>query len=331
MMMAVLAGDIGGTKTLLQIADFARDSYRVIDERRYINRAYGDFTAVVNEFMQSAAARIAPLTLDAACFGVAGPINVTAAGQHTHLTNLPWTLDSNGLSHTLNIPKVRLINDFQATGYGIEALAPEDFRELQTGKRKPRGTRALIGAGTGLGEGLLIWQQDHYEVLAAEGGHVDFAPTDELQIALLRYLMQRFPRVSYERILSGRGLVNLYDFLRSHSSDSTSFIQDTPDPAALTSAALKQTDPLASQALDLFISIYGAQAGNLALTVLAAGGVYIAGGIAPKIIDRLADGAFMRAFLNKGRLSPFLATIPVRVIMNPKVGLMGAALAASRL
>jgi glucokinase len=329
--MAVLAGDIGGTKTLLQIAEVERNIYRVIIERRYINQAYGDFTAVVNEFMQSAAAHITPLTLDAACFGVAGPINVTAASQHTHLTNLPWTLDSNVLAQTLGIPKVRLINDFQAAGYGIEALAPQDFASLQTGQMQPRATRALIGAGTGLGEGLLIWQQDHYEVLAAEGGHVDFAPTDELQIALLRYLMRRFPRVSYERILSGRGLVNLYNFLRSYASDSTPLIPDTSDPATLTAAALKKTDPLASQALDLFVSIYGAQAGNLALTVLAAGGVYIAGGIAPKIIDRLADGAFMRAFLNKGRLSPFLATIPVQVILNPKVGLMGAALVASRL
>jgi len=330
-MMAILAGDIGGTKTLLQIAEVGRNSYHVVDERRYINQAYGDFTAVVNEFMQSAAARITPLTLDAACFGVAGPINVTAAGQHTHLTNLPWTLDSTVLSHILNIPKVRLINDFQAVGYGIEALAPEDFRSLHTGKRKPHGPCALIGAGTGLGEGLLVWRQDHYEVLAAEGGHADFAPTDELQIALLRYLMQRFPRVSYERILSGRGLVNLYDFLRSHACDATPLLPDANDPVTLTSAALRKTDRLASQALDLFVSIYGAQAGNLALTVLAAGGVYIAGGIAPKIIDRLADGAFMRAFLNKGRLSPFLATVPVQVILNPKVGLMGAALVANRL
>jgi glucokinase len=331
--MAVLAGDIGGTKTLLQIADFARNTYRVIIERRYINQAYDDFTAVVNEFMQAAAGRITrlSLTLDAACFGVAGPINVTPTGQHTHLTNLPWTLDSTVLSHLLNIPKVRLINDFQAVGYGIEALAPADFRNLHTGELRPRATRALIGAGTGLGEGLLVWQQDHYEVLAAEGGHVDFAPTDELQIALLRHLMQRFPRVSYERILSGRGLVNLYDFLHSHAFDSTSRIPEPSDPAALTSAALANTDPLANQALDLFISVYGAQAGNLALTVLAAGGVYVAGGIAPKIIDRLADGAFMRAFLNKGRLSPFLATVPVQVIMNPKAGLMGAALAANRL
>ncbi len=326
--MPILAGDIGGTKTLLQIADFAEGSYRVIDERRYANVYYSDFTVMVSEFLQSAAIHSGPLPLTAACFGVAGPINVTAGSEHTHLTNLPWTVDSSILSYTFKIPKVRLINDFQAAGYGIDALTPADLRNLQAGEPRLYGPRALIGAGTGLGEGLLIWQQDHYEVLAAEGGHVDFAPTDELQIALLRHLMQKFPRVSYERILSGRGLINLYDFLRSHTAAPASV---AADPAAITVAALEKKDPVAVQALDLFVAIYGAQAGNLALTVMASGGVYIAGGIAPKIIDRLTAGAFMRAFLNKGRLSPFLTTIPVQVVMNPKVGLMGAALVASRL
>lgn len=326
--MPVLAGDIGGTKTLLQIADFEQGRYRVIAERRFENRAYASFNTIVGDFIGTER-----VPLRAACFGIAGPITPTPSGEYVKLTNLPWVVDSTALAYTFNIPKVRLINDFQAAAYGMDALQPSDIVTLQAGVADPRGTRALIGAGTGLGQGLLLWNGDRYEARATEGGHVDFAPTDELQIELLRHLMQQHGRVSYERVVSGQGLVNIFNFLQIRCGGCVTEVdRDADDLAAsITRAADNEGDALAQQALEIFVKIYGAQAGNLALTVLASGGVYIAGGIAPKIISRLTDGNFMRAFLDKGRMSPVLGIIPVHVIVNPAVGLMGTALAAQRL
>lgn len=329
-MAAVLAGDIGGTKTLLQIADFDRDRYRVLAQQRYENSAYANFSDIVHDFM-SAAQQPA---IRAACFGIAGPVIATATGEHVKLTNLPWILDSDRLARDFAIPKVRLINDFQAAGYGMEALTPADLVPLQRGTPEPQGLRALIGAGTGLGQGLLLYRNGRYEAHSTEGGHVDFAPTDDLQIELLQYLRREHPHVSYERVVSGRGLVNIFEFLRARcgAACATDVATDADDrAAAIAKAALGGDDALASQALDMFVDIYGAQAGNLALTTLATGGVYIAGGIAPKILSRLTDGRFMRAFRNKGRMSALVATIPVYVVTNQAVGLMGTALAASRL
>ena len=331
-MAAVLAGDIGGTKTLLQIADIDRDRYRVVAQERYENSAYANFSDIVQDFMTVAQRP----TVRAACFGIAGPVIATATGEHVKLTNLPWTLDSDRLARDFAIPKVRLINDFQAAGYGMEALAPTDLVPLQRGTPEPQGLRALIGAGTGLGQGLLFWRNGRYEAHSTEGGHVDFAPTDDLQIELLQYLRREHPHVSYERVVSGRGLVNIFEFLRNRcgAACTTEVDTDIDDrAAAIAQAALDadDPDPLASQALDMFVDIYGAQAGNLALATLATGGVFIAGGIAPKILPRLTDGRFMRAFRNKGRMSALVATIPVQVVINQAVALMGTALAASRL
>lgn len=326
--MPVLAGDIGGTKTLLQIAEFERGGYRVLSERRFENRAYTSFDAIVGDFI--AQARV---PVRAACFGIAGPITATAAGESVNLTNLPWTVDSATLAYTFDIPKVRLINDFQAAAYGMDALQPHDLIALQAGVAQPQGTRALIGAGTGLGQGLLLWHGDHYEAHPTEGGHVDFGPTDEFQMELLQHLMKQHGRVSYERVVSGKGLVNIFNFLRTRCGEcATDVALDADDLAAsITHAADRDRDPLAQRALDVFVKIYGAQAGNLALTVLATGGVYVAGGIAPKIVTHLTNGNFIRAFLAKGRMSPLLETIPVHVIVNPALGLMGTALAANRL
>jgi glucokinase len=330
--MRVLAGDIGGTKVLLQLAALDGGAYCPIAERRFESTSYPGLSPIVHEFLRGAASTAAQP--DAACFGVAGPITETSSGQIARLTNLPWTVDSAALERELGIRRVRLINDFQAVGYGVEALSPPDVETLQTGTHRPRAPRAVLGAGTGLGQGLLIWQGSYYECFATEGGHVDFAPTDELQVELLSYLRERYGRVSYERLLSGPGLVNLYSFFLAR--------QDTPaagaellraaDPAAaIAEAARGGSNRAAVGALQLFVKIYGAQAGNVALSYLAGGGVYIAGGIAPKILPVLRDGMFLRAFADKGRMGDLLTTFPVRIIINPRVGLIGAAVVAGRL
>ncbi len=331
--MRVLAGDIGGTKTLLQIADITESERRIVVERRYASSAFDGLVPMIREFL-AASGSDAAAPVHAACFGVAGPITNVFAAQQAKLTNLPWEIDTDVLARALGTSRVRLINDFQAVGYGIEALAPDDMVVLQQGIETPHAPRAVIGAGTGLGVGILVWQQDHYEALPTEGGHVDFAPTSALQADLLRYLMERFGRVSYERLLSGPGIVNIYSFLCAGAGQSAplSAAMQAEDPAAaVTHAALQRHEELALRALEIFVTICGAEAGNLALTCLAHGGVYIAGGIAPKLIAKFRELVFLQAFNDKGRMSIVTAAMPVRVVMNPGVGLLGAALAASRL
>ncbi|MDE2088415.1 MAG: glucokinase [Gammaproteobacteria bacterium] len=332
--MKVLAGDIGGTKTLLLIAECRGRDCSALFERRYASAAYPGLTPMVQAFL--GAAGKSGRGLGDACFAVAGPVTTSEQGQYAKTTNLPWEIDQRALSAALDIPRLRLINDFQAVGYGIEALEPRDLEVLQRGLPQPGGPRAVLGAGTGLGTGLLLWQDDHYEALPSEGGHADFAPCDEQQIELLRYLRREHEHVSWERVLSGPGLVNLYAFLRDTGGARESpalrrAMQRGDAAAAISRHALAGRDPLAGQALDLFVRLYGAQAGNVALGFLATGGVYLAGGIAAKIIERLRAGALVRAFNDKGRMAPLLSSMPVRVILNPRVGLLGAALAASRL
>jgi len=332
MAMRVLAGDIGGTKTLLQIADCETGAYRGVREQRFDSGLHDDLSSILREFLKQERKQ----TIEAVCLGVAGPVKGTAADQSVKVTNLPWSIRSQELKREFGFPRVRLINDFQAVGYGIEALGAKDLVVLQPGEPVEHGPRAVIGAGTGLGQGILIWNRDHYEPVATEGGHANFAPVDELQIELTRYLLKTAGRTSWELVLSGHGLVQLYDFLKARGgtpeSPAVAKAMQANDPAAaITQAALERNDPLANQALDLFVDIYGAQAGNLALTAGATGGVYIAGGIAPKIISRLTDGRFMQAFLNKGRMKPYAAAIPVRVVTRPEAGLTGAILAATRL
>lgn len=325
----VLAGDIGGTKTLLQIAEIGPAGCRPVLERRYDSHAYADLTPMVGDMLQAAGSSL----IGAACFGVAGPVEAGRA----QVTNLPWRLDAAAIGAAFGIRKVSLINDFQAVAYGIEALGAEDLATLQAGQPERCGTRAVIGAGTGLGEGFMVWHGQHYEAMPSEGSHADFAPTDALQVELMRHLQGRFGHVSYERIVSGPGLVNVFEFLQAggHGKPSPALaaaMAAGADPAAAISEfALDGRDPLAAQALDVFVRVYGAEAGNLALKVLARGGVYVAGGIAPKIIDRLRRGDFIRALADKGRFSSLLARIPVHVVLNPKVGLMGARVVAGRL
>jgi glucokinase len=327
--MKVLAGDVGGTKTWLALTEFADDRPRLLAEQRYDSRAFDEFSDLLEAFLREhgAGSRLA-----GACIAVAGPVR----GDEVRVTNLPWRLSTHALRVALQTEKVRLINDFQATGYGIAGLSDQDLVVLQHRTGEPGAPRAVIGAGTGLGQGILVWQGDHYEPLPTEGGHADFGPSDAVQVDLLRYLKRRYGHVSYERVLSGPGLTNIYRFLHEQEPDrgSAQIVEasETGDAgAAIAEAAMDQSDALAERALDMFVAIYGAQAGNLALACLASGGVYVAGGIAPKILRKLQAGSFMQHFLAKGRMSEVLTNIPVQIVVNAKVGLLGAALAASRL
>ncbi len=330
--MAILAGDIGGTKTLLQLSEPNGKGFDALFEKRFVSADYASLTVMTQEFLKEAATQV-KCKIAAACFGIAGPVS----GRTGKTTNLPWTLDADQMEITLGIPRVRLINDFQSVGYGIEALQPQDTVTLQAGAPVAHGTRVIIGAGTGLGQGLLVWQHDHYEVVASEGGHASFAPTDDLQIELLQYLQKRYRWATWERAVSGRGLVNLFNFLVDTGKGTPSAAMQermkTEDHAAVVSTmGMAGSDPLAVQAMNLFVSLYGAQAGNLALTGLATGGVYVAGGVAPKIIDKLKDGTFMNSFLDKeDRMQPLLKAMPVHVVINANVGLLGSAVAAARL
>lgn len=322
----LLAGDIGGTKTLLRLSEIADGSRCVLLEKQFDSASYSDLNQMLAEFMRG----LPPDSLHAACFGVAGPV----AGNQASITNLPWLIEAAVIGAEFHIPHVRLINDFQAAAYGIDALDAGDLAVLQAGQAVTHGVRAVIGAGTGLGEGFMVWQ-GNYEAMPSEGSHVDFAPVGALQTRLLDYLASRYGHVSYERLVSGPGLVNIYEFLRdsegaaSESPDLRLAMKQGDPAAAISRFALERRDSLASAALDLFVGIYGAEAGNLALKVLARGGVYIAGGIAPKILKKLQDGAFMRAFAAKGRFAELLSTLPVYVVLNPRVGLLGAERVAS--
>lgn len=365
--MKVFAGDIGGTKTLLQIADVAEGHYQVIYEQRFESQRYDDFLPLAQNFLASAP-HSAVAAIEDACIAVAGPVASTKAGQHAKVTNLPWQIEARSLAATLHLPRLLLINDFQAIGHAVDALGSEDFVVLQAGQCQPRAPRIIIGAGTGLGVAQMIWQAGRYHIISSEGGHADFAPADETQMALLRYMqsnlspcrdggssaslrslhlgvlpgaqvsreagsrerppcmdVQEPPHVSYDRILCGPGLVQIYKFLQTQAAGEAAAY----DAAALSAAA--STDPVARAALDLFVSIYGAQAGNLALFNLADGGVYVAGGIAPKILPYMEAGGFMRAFCAKGRMAGLMAAMPVSIITNAKVGVMGAARAAAGL
>lgn len=321
----LLAGDVGGTKTLFRLC---KAGGGVLAERRYDSAAFASLEQAVAGFLSDFPA----LPIAAACFGVAGPVQ----GGRANITNLPWQIEETSIATKFRIPRVRLVNDFQAVAYGIEALESQDLATLQAGSAQDGGVRAVIGAGTGLGEGFMVWQGGHYAAFPSEGSHADFAPADALQIELLRYLFARYGHVSYERLVSGPGLVNIFEFLcHSRGQPATAELQaamQAGDPAAaISDYALSGKDDLAVAALSLFARIYGAEAGNLALKVLARGGVYIAGGIAAQIMGKLADGEFLSAFADKGRFAGLLKDIPVHVVLNTKVGLLGAVQVAGRL
>lgn len=322
MQQTVLAGDVGGTKTLLALAHREAGRLHIEREARFATGDYPSLTPLVRAFL-------AGVTPHAACFGLACPIS----GRRIQLTNRDFWIDADEIAHDCAIPQIKLINDFAAVAYGLDALAPSELEILQSGTVRPHAPRALLGAGTGLGQAILVWQGDHYEVMSTEGGHADFAPVDEVQIGLWRSLHAQYGHVSYERLLSGQGIANIFQHLAGSAAPSADLLSAMhgADPAAVISEfGLSGRDPVAQATLDLFAAIYGQQAGNLALTTLAEGGVYIAGGIAPKLIRKLKEGAFMQAFRAKGRFQEWLSGLQVAVVMNPQVGLLGAALAASR-
>jgi glucokinase len=257
---------------------------------------------------------------------VAGPVR----NGKVETSNLPWTVEASRLATELQLPSAILINDLEANAWGIASLGENDLVPLNRVRGTPSGNQAVISAGTGLGEAGLYWDGKSYDIFACEGGHTDFAPRTELEIELLRFLTTRFCHVSYERIVSGPGLVNVYQFFRdTHRGEEPAWLTEEfahgDAAAAISRAAVTGKSPLAEHALDLWISIYGAEAGNLALKLMATGGVYLGGGIAPKLATKLAGPLFMQAFLSKGRMQPLLESIPVRIITNDKIALFGAA------
>lgn len=316
----ILAGDIGGTKSNLALFDES-DPRNPIVERTFRSGNYPGLEALAREFIdQDIDDRVT-----SACFGVPGPV----VGDRCETPNLPWIISTSGLRQALGIEAVEVINDLEATGYGIPLLNREELLTLNEGSPRP-GNAALIAAGTGLGEAMLYWDGESLIPVTSEGGHSDFAPRNDVEIELLRYLLSRFDHASCERVVSGPGLFNIYSFLRDsdYGEEPPWFAErmNQGDPSAVISeVALAGQDDLCIKALEMFVSLYGAEAGNLALKFMAAGGLYVGGGIAPKIIDKLCDGMFMRSFVDKGRLSSLLETIPVRVILNQKTALYGAA------
>ena len=318
----ILAGDIGGTNTRLAFFEGTPDRLTPVVIDVFPSRDHKGPEEIARAFITKH-----KHTPKAACFGIAGAVR---DGQVT-TPNLPWVVNAKHIANELGLEEVQLINDLEANAHGIALLAESDFVILNPGIPFPNGNRALISAGTGLGEaGLLAGTHGSYQPFPSEGGHVDFAPRNELEIEMLGYLMGRFEHVSYERVLSGPGLYNIYQFLRDTGrGEEPSWLTDAiahGDPsAAIAKSALEGTTGICVQALDMFVSIYGAEAGNLALKMVATGGTFIGGGIAPKIIWKLKDGTFIRAFKDKGRLSRIVSHIPVRVIMNEKTALLGAA------
>lgn len=334
--MLILAGDIGGTKTLLELSQYKNGESIVLVEERYESSAFDQFSDVIENFIQKHEALIHHhKKIKNACFGVAGPIKKNENNTVSQVTNLPWILDSKKLSKQCNIKNIALINDFQAVGYGVSVLDKSDFQVLQQGQVIEQATCLVIGAGTGLGVAQLIWGNTAYQVLGTEGGHINFAPRNEVESALLNYLQLEIGHVACEDVLSGPGLVNIYRFLHTYRGGNPdvleSMLKEADAAASIAYQAEQELDILANEAVDIFVEIYGAIVGNFALSSMAVGGVYIAGGIAPKLIQRLKQPSFLTAFRDKGKMEKLMAMIPLAVIMNPDVGLIGSRYIAQNL
>jgi glucokinase len=317
----ILAGDVGGTKCNLALFSEKDGKLTSVFKQRFASKDFAQFDLIVREFSLQAAPHLNKDKVRAAGFGVAGPV----INNRVRATNLPWTVDAATLASELKLADVVLMNDLGATGHSIEHLAPEEYCVLNPGQPEYGGTRALLAAGTGLGQSILVWDGSRYRVVPSEGGHSDFAPHTEQQIELLRYMRRRYPQVSWELILSGRGFRTLHEFLNP-SVIHHSFEDPGMDPAPeITKLGQSKECPVCADTLDLWTAIYGAEAGNLALKVLALGGVYVAGGIAVKIIEKIKDGTFFEAFRDKWKFESMLSNIPVSVILNESAPLLGAA------
>ncbi|HTZ96539.1 MAG TPA: glucokinase [Terriglobales bacterium] len=320
----ILAGDIGGTNARLAFFEATNGSLRLVTSSVFPSRDYATLDEIVVKFVDTSSIRP-----DAACFGIAGPVQQ----NHVKASNLPWLIDGERLAKEIKLRHAVLINDLEANAWGIAGLEPKDVVPLNKVDGAPVGNQAVIAAGTGLGEAGMYWDGKQFHIFACEGGHTDFAPRNALEIELLGYLEARYEHVSYERVVSGPGLVNIFDFLRDTKRGTV------PAPlaaevehggaAAISKAAMGCTAQICVDALDLFISVYAAEAGNLALKLMATGGIYLGGGISPKILSKLQGPAFMQNFLSKGRMQRLLESIPVRVIMNDQTALLGAARCAA--
>lgn len=321
----ILAGDIGGTTARFALFESGVPPGAPAFEALYDDKAFATFDAALERFLEQSGIAAGTVVVDRACLGAAGPI----AGDRIKLTNAPWTIDARSAARQLGGAPVRLINDFAAAAHGIDVLAPTDMKTLQAGEPRAqgaqpaRGAQLVIGAGTGLGVAYRVFDGKRYLVVAGEGGHAGFAPADEVQIELLRALQSRLGRVSAEHVVSGAGLERIHDHLRRHAA------APAAHAAEISRRALEDAEPTALRALDLFIACYGAVAGDHALAVRATGGVYIAGGIAAKILPRLSAGGFLAAFSAKGAHAALLRTCPVHVVTTHRLGLLGAAHAAA--
>ena len=321
----VLAGDIGGTNTRLAVVDVSGGQTHILLKAAYPSQQYASLNDVLAAF---SATHQQPL--QAACLGVAGPVH----GQTASITNLPWQIDSGEIAAQLNLEKVSLLNDLEATAWGLRTLQDSDLFTLQAGINPSSGNAAIVAAGTGLGEAGLYFDGRQHHPFACEGGHSDFSPQTELEMALLRYLSKQYDHVSWERIVSGDGLVNIHAFLcelrqREIPDWLQQLMREAGAAAAISGAAQQRRDVICTEALGLFMHLYGVEAGNMALKMMATGGLYVAGGIAPKIIEQLKDSTFIQAFCAKGRMRTLMERTPVRVVLNDDVALQGAAVFAA--
>lgn len=325
-MSQFLAGDIGGTKTRLAIVTVQGTQVRIEHEVSFPSRAYHMFETLLGEFLSGIAAP------GCAAFGVAGPVQ----GRVAQTTNLPWHIDADALQRQFGLVRCTLLNDLEATAYGLPALAAKDLLTLQAGAENACGNVAVIAAGTGLGEAGLYWDGKQHQPFATEGGHASFAPANELEFVLLRHLQQRHQHVSWERVVSGMGLLSLHEFLCQYRRAAVprwlaEEMRGGDAAAAISNAALTRSDEICAEALHWFVCLFGAEAGNLALKVMSRGGLYLGGGIAPKILPLLQNGDFLEAFLSKGRMRPQLEAMPVKVILDDRAALYGPALRAAQL
>jgi glucokinase len=350
----ILAGDIGGTKTHLALFDWTTERVEHLRLETFHSADYASLEEMLAEFLvppkpptliedletekdEGQEPPTEPKSeeatkIEAACFGVAGPV----IQNHSRTTNLPWVVDGAELAKRFEIPHVRLLNDLEAMAHGILLLRPDELVTLNAGTPPAQKQAiALIAAGTGLGEAILFWDGTRYKAMPSEGGHTDFAPNSDNEIELLRHIRSQYLHVSYERLLSGPGLHAIYEYVRDAKKNEPTWLAEkikVGDPAAeIAEAGLKGQAEIAKQTLDLFASIYGAEAGNLVLKAMAINGVYLGGGIAPKLLSKLKDGTFMKAFTNKGRYKRLMSLVPVHVVMNQYTGLIGAASTAARL
>jgi glucokinase len=318
----ILAGDIGATR--VRLAAFQREGNQLqrVVEKTYKSHDHSGLEGLIRDFVNTEG-----IPVHCACFGVAGPVR---AGK-SKMGNLDWTIDSQELQSQLKLPSVGLINDLEAYAYGVDALDPKDFITMSEGAEDAEGNRLVISARTGLGIAGLYWDGFRHHPFACEGGHADFAAKNELEMELAQYLRKKFGHVSWERVLSGPGIRNIYDFLRdSKKAEEPDWlrqqIEQAPDPPAVISQlAIEGKAPICEQSLSIFVNIYGSQTGNCALNLMATGGVFIGGSIAAKIISKMRDPVFMKSFLDKGRMQSLLADMPVKIIANDEAGLIGAA------